>query len=162
MVNTSSQLEKLREAAGAVCSAHGLALVDARFINQRGKVLQVLIERPGSDPATGAGVSVTDCQALSRDLSTALDVDDSGEPGASYRLEVGSPGLERPLLSLEDFQRFSGREAKIATHDAMEGRRHFTGRLIGVDGQTVRIAVDGDEYPITHANIAKAHLVHRF
>ena len=91
MLNDSRQLEELRALVAPVCAAHGLELCDARFVTDHGPVLRVLIERPG-DPTGGAGVSLADCQAVSRDLSTVLDVESAPLPVGRYRLEVGSPG----------------------------------------------------------------------
>src|SRR5262245_25120528 len=101
-MNGPEHLAQLREVAEPICAAHGLALVDARFASEHGFVLKVLIERPGSDLRHGAGVSLDDCKNVSRDLSTALDVAEGVTPAAAYRLEVGSPGLDRPLFSLSD------------------------------------------------------------
>ena len=166
MLNDSEQLETLRAVAEPICQLHGLALLDARFTHERGLVLRVLIER--SDPSEragerGAGVSLADCQKVSRDLSTALDVrEDATLPATGYRLEVSSPGIERPLISLADYDRFRGREVRVRTARALEGRRRFSGTLLGVDGDDVRLGLDGGEVRIPHAHIAKAHLVVRY
>ena len=93
MLNTQTQLEKLREIALPVCQAHGLDLVDARFVTENGGLtLRVMIERP-DQPEGRAGVSLGDCQTVSRDLSTVLDVEGEGLTPGRYRLEVGSPGI---------------------------------------------------------------------
>jgi len=100
MLNDKQQLERLREIAAPVCSAHGLALVDARFASEHGGlVLRVLIERPetAEQAEGGSGVSLGDCQSVSRDLSTLLDVEGPDLLPGRYRLEVGSPGLDRCL-----------------------------------------------------------------
>jgi ribosome maturation factor RimP len=121
----------------------------------------VLIERPGSDANTGAGVSLDDCQGVSRDLSTALDVAENVAPSGAYRLEVGSPGLDRPLFSLSDFARFAGQTAKIEMHAPVAGRRRFSGKLLGVEGDVVKLEQDGQPVVLQHGEIAKAHLVYR-
>ena len=159
MLNSSNQLERLSEIAGGVCLAHRVALVDARFVTQRGVVLKVLIEPTST--RKGAGVTLTDCQAVSRDLSTALDVEEALMPAGGYRLEVGSAGLERPLLSLEDFERFAGREVKVRTKEPIDGRRQFTGELLAVQGETIWLKVGGKDQRIVYADIAKAKLVYR-
>jgi ribosome maturation factor RimP len=161
-LNSSEHLADLRRVAEAVCAAHGLALVDARFSTEHGFVLKVLIERPGSDLRTGAGVSLDDCQAVSRDLSTALDVDEHITPEGAYRLEVGSPGLDRPLFSLSDFARFAGEKVRIQTFRAVAGRRRFSGTLVGVDGDEIKLDQDGQLLTLQHSEIAKANLIYRF
>lgn len=156
------QLQNLREAVEPACVAQGVALVDARFCNEGGMVLKVLIERPDSDPATGAGISLDDCQAISRELSEVLDEREDLTPKAPYRLEVGSPGLERPLFGLQDFERFAGREIRLQSTRPVEGRRRFTGELQGVEGQDVLLKQDAETVRIPHPDIAKANLVYRF
>ncbi|MCZ7683099.1 MAG: ribosome maturation factor RimP [Sandaracinaceae bacterium] len=118
-----------------VCRAHGVELVQVALVTEHGQaVLRIVIDRPGSERGPGAGVSLADCQAVSRDLGPALDVHDV-VPGA-YRLEVSSPGLDRPLVKLRDFERFAGREVKVQTRapipDGRGGeRRNFRGQLLG-------------------------------
>ena len=161
-LNSSDHLAKLRQVAEPICAAHGVLLVDARFASEHGFVLKVLIERPGADAKRGAGVSLTDCQRVSRDLSTALDVSEGIAPEGAYRLEVGSPGLDRPLFSLADFARFAGESVKVQTHAPFAGRRRFSGKLLGTDGETVQLEQDGQLVALPHAEIAKAHLVPEF
>lgn len=149
-----------------VCRAHGVELVHVVHGTERGgAVLRVTIDRPGSETGPGAGVTLADCQAVSRDLGPALDV--SEVIGGSYRLEVSSPGVNRPLVKLQDFERFAGREIKIKLSgpqpDGRGGqRRSFTGTLLGVEGETVRLESQGDELQLPFAEIAKANVVHRF
>jgi ribosome maturation factor RimP len=149
-----------------VCRAHGVELVQVALVTEHGHaVLRVVIDRPGSEEGPGMGVSIADCQAVSRDLGPALDVHDV-VPG-TYRLEVSSPGLDRPLVKLGDFERFRGREIKVQTRkpipDGRGGeRRNFRGQLLGVDGEQVRIEVEGSELQLPHAEIAKANVVYKF
>jgi ribosome maturation factor RimP len=161
-INSSKHLADLRRVAEPVCAAHGLSLVDARFITEHGLLLKVLIERPGSDLKTGAGVSLADCQAVSRDLSTALDVAEDVTPEGAYRLEVGSPGLDRPLFSLSDFARFAGEEVRVQTYQPVAGRRRFSATLLGVEGDEIKLDQDGQVLTVQHTEIAKANLVYRF
>lgn len=160
--NDSSRLALIRQVVEPICAAHGLALVDARFANEHGFVLKVLIERPGSDAKSGAQVSLGDCQRVSRDLSDALDVAEGVAPQGAYRLEVGSPGLDRPLISLADFQRFAGEDVRITTFKPVDGRRRFSGKLTGVEGQQVVLEQDGQLIKLQLDEIAKANLVYRF
>jgi len=161
MLNDEEQLNRLRVVIAPACQAHGLELVDARFITERGMLLQVLIERPGQ-PAGHSGVSLADCQAVSRDLLTVLEVEDVGLSRESYRLEVGSPGVERPLVSRRDFERFAGQEVRLRISHPISGRRRFQGLLRGVDGDAVKLSVSGEELAVPLAEIAKANLVYRF
>jgi ribosome maturation factor RimP len=161
-LNGSGHLARLREVIEPICAAHGVLLVDARFASEHGFVLKVLIERPSADAKTGAGVSLADCQHVSRDLSTVLDVADGVAPEGAYRLEVGSPGLDRPLFSLSDFSRFAGETVRVQTHTPVAGRRRFTGKLIGTAGELVELEQDGQVVSLQHHEIAKANLVYRF
>jgi ribosome maturation factor RimP len=162
MLNDAAQLDRLRATITPVCAAHGLDLVDARFTSERGMVLQVLIERPGQ-PAGHSGVSLADCQAVSRDLLTVLDVEqDAIMPREAYRLEVGSPGVERPLISRGDFERFAGHEVRLSARRPVAGRKRFQGVLRGIDGDAVKVSVSGEELAVPLAEIAKANLVYRF
>jgi ribosome maturation factor RimP len=161
-INDSKRLSQLREVVEPICAAHGLALVDARFSNDHGLVLKVLIERPGASVQSGAQVSLHDCQQVSRDLSTALDVVDGVTPQGAYRLEVGSPGLDRPLFSLADFARFAGETVRLQLHATVTGRRRFAGKLLGTEGELVKLEQDGQVVTLQHQEIAKANLVHRY
>jgi ribosome maturation factor RimP len=160
--NDSSRLSQLRQVVEPICATHGLALVDARFANEHGFVLKVLIERPGADAKSGAQVSLDDCQRVSRDISATLDATEGIAPQGAYRLEVGSPGLDRPLFTLADFQRFAGETIHVTTFANIAGRRRFSGKLIGVEDQQVVLDQDGQLIKLQHAEIAKANLVYRF
>jgi ribosome maturation factor RimP len=163
MRDPNPQQAKLRSIIEPICRAHGVTLVDARMSTERGAVLRVLIERPEAVDASGqAGVSLADCQAVSRDLSTALDVDDGSAPAGAYRLEVSSPGVERPLVTRGDFERFAGREVRVQSQRPLSGRRRFQGTLRGLAGEAARLEVDAELIDIPLADITKAHLVFRF
>jgi ribosome maturation factor RimP len=102
-------------------------------------------------------VSHEDCERVSRDLSATLDVADSIHH--AYRLEVSSPGIDRPLRRERDFIRFAGQPAKIRTEDPVEGRRNFSGVLIGAKDGQVQIDCDGRSYQLPIAIIVRANLV---
>jgi ribosome maturation factor RimP len=160
-----STLEALAE---PICRAHGVELVDIRHVRQKGgAVVRVVIDRERDDvmvdPASppGSGVSVDDCQAVSRDLSAALDVHEELIPGR-YDLEVSSPGIERPLVKESDFERFAGREAKVQTRQRVGERRRFRGLLRGIEDGCVKIEESGGTVAIPYEEVAKAHLVYRF
>ena len=114
--------------------------------------LQVMVERRDR-----RDVSVDDCAELSRALSALLDVEDP--IAGAYVLEVSSPGLDRPLVRLTDFERFAGRPARFETAELIAGRRRYRGTLRGVVEDRVRIVVDGEDYEIPFAAITTAKLV---
>jgi ribosome maturation factor RimP len=167
------EVEELWKLAEAPIEGAGLELVELQWNREpEGWVLRVFIDRPGADGST----TFEDCERVSRDLSAALDVVDA--ISHAYRLEVSSPGIDRPLRRLRDFQRFAGHEAKIRTTDPVEGRRNFSGILRGAasgagsavsaerptgegdegDG-FVEVECEGKSYQLPVATIARAHLV---
>ncbi len=140
-----------------------MELVDIRYLREPGgAVIRVIIDREVPGLEVGSGVSLEDCTAISRDASTALDVHEDLLPAGGYRLEVSSPGLERPLVKLTDFERFAGHEVKVKTRTPIDKQRRFRGRLRGVVDQSIELE-DGDKVVhIPHGDIAQANLVYRF
>ncbi len=134
-------------------AAMGFAIVRVLLSGNRRARLQIMAER-----ADGGGMLVDDCARLSRAISAILDVEDP--IAGSYELEVSSPGIDRPLTRLADFARFAGFTAKLETAaTAADGRRRWTGRLLGLDGDRVRLAADDGEVAVPFADVAKAKLV---
>lgn len=135
----TARQRELETLAEPVCTAHGVELVEVRQVQGRGAlVVRVTIDRPrpASDTRPGSGVTVDDCKAVSRDLSTALDVHDE-LIGGQYHLEVSSPGLDRPLVRPADYVRFAGQDVKLKLSEGLPGsekRKSYTGRLIGLRG----------------------------
>lgn len=157
------QAELLR-LAEPVCRAHGVELVDVRWLRRPGgSVVRIIIDRERVDggDVPGSGVSLADCTNVSRDLSSILDMHEDLIPG-SYDLEVSSPGVERPLVKLRDFERFAGREVKLETKIPVGDRRRYQGRLLGVEDGAVRLEQDGAVVSIPFDTVNKAHLVVRF
>ena len=105
----------------------------------------------------GAGMVVGDCVAVSRAASAILDVEDP--ISGPYELEVSSPGIDRPLTRLADFERFAGFEAKLETALPLDGQRRWKGCLLGLDGETVRLKTKTGEVALPFAAIEKAKLV---
>lgn len=131
----------------------GYELVRVQILGTKRQTLQVMADR-----TDGASMTVEDCTDISRALSAVLDVEDP-VPGA-YNLEVSSPGIDRPLTRQKDFVEWAGFETKIETDRVIEGRKRFSGRLLGLDDEdNVRIVVDGEEHRIPRACVAKAKLV---
>lgn len=103
------------------------------------------------------GVAVEDCAKVSREIAAILDVE---EPIAGkYRLEVSSPGLDRPLFTLAQFQQFSGEVAQISLFSPRDGRRKYRGKILGTEEGKVKMEQDGVEVTLDLGNIAKARLV---
>ena len=131
----------------------GFRLVRVSFGGGGRPVLQVMAE-----PANGSPMSVEHCAEISRVVSAILDVEDP-IPSA-YMLEVTSPGIDRPLVTREDFRRFAGFEAKLEVTRAVDGRKRFRGRIQPVDAED-RVPVTEEEgtYALPFADIIKAKLV---
>ncbi|HUZ72849.1 MAG TPA: ribosome maturation factor RimP [Stellaceae bacterium] len=132
--------------------AMGYRVVRVAFTGGRRATLQIMVER-GDD----GGMTVEDCADVSRTVSALLDVAD---PIASaYYLEVSSPGIDRPLLRREDYERFAGFEAKVELNEPRDGRRRFRGRLLGLEGDDVRLDLGAEKVTLPLAAIARAKLV---
>ncbi len=151
MMHKSEILAKVTGIAGRVLEGEGVELVDTILERQRsGWFLRIYIDRPG-------GITLDDCQRASEQLSVELDVQDP-IPGA-YTLEVSSPGLDRPLRTDEDYQRFSGRLVAISTFEPVNGQRHFTGRLHSLQNGIVTVIDSrGSEVVLPRKIISKARL----
>lgn len=112
----------------------GFELVRVRLMGGKTHLLQIMAERP-----TG-GIEVDDCAAISTAVSAILDVEDPITD--AYTLEVSSPGIDRPLTRLKDFDTYEGYDAKLETQELIDGRRRFKGVLAGIDGDEVLINLD--------------------
>jgi ribosome maturation factor RimP len=153
-------LDRIREAAERVAHSLGLEVFDVEWKVGRQRFLRVYIDRP-LDPAnlhSGAGISHSDCQSVSEQLSVLLDVEDL-VPGPSYTLEVSSPGLDRKLIKPGDYERFTGRLAKIWLNEPVENEKFFQGRLAGYADGVVKLTVRDREVAVPYAGIRKANLV---
>jgi ribosome maturation factor RimP len=112
----------------------GYRLVRVRISGLAGCTVQIMAERPDGS------MTIDDCETLSRALSPVLDVADPVD--RAYRLEISSPGIDRPLVRRSDFERYAGHAAKIEMGVAVEGRRRFRGQLLGADGISARLRRD--------------------
>jgi len=127
--DTDSLLVRLERLAQRAAEPFGLDVAWVELKRHGGSTLfRVFIDQE-------AGVGLQDCQQVSERLGVILDVEDPIE--SSYTLEVSSPGLDRPLWSKKDYQRFTGRLARVKTREPLQGRRHFRGRLAGVEEDRV-------------------------
>ena len=132
--------------------AMGYRLVRVAVLGAGRATLQIMAERRDD-----ASMTVDDCADISRSVSALLDVAD---PIASaYTLEVSSPGIDRPLVRPEDYDRFAGFEARIEVSRPISGRKRFRGRLLGRSGDTVRLIAEAGEVEVPLSAIARAKLV---
>jgi ribosome maturation factor RimP len=132
--------------------AMGYRLVRVVITSGRRATLQVMAERLDDQPMT-----VENCAQISHQVSAILDIADP--IAGAYVLEISSPGIDRPLVRAEDFDRFSGFEARIELAQPIEGRKRFRGRLLGISGESVRLATGTGEMILPLADVARAKLV---
>jgi len=141
----------LREMLEPGIRALGFELVDVEYSSGHGhNVLRIYIDHP-------QGVTVDHCAAVSRQASAVLDVEDPIPE--SYVLEVSSPGLDRPLVKREDFERHAGEMVKVRMHQGVAGRRNFKGTLVGVQDDQVLVEVDHERFSLPMKDIERARLV---
>ncbi len=121
--------EQIREIAVRTAEENGLELVQVEIVGStKNPTVRVFIDKPG-------GVTHEDCSAVSRRIETIFDAEDFLP--AAYLLEVSSPGLERVLYNLKDFQKFAGNLAKVKTNATVDGQKNFRGRIIGIEGEEI-------------------------
>src|SRR5687768_659474 len=129
-------LEHIRAIAERVAASHGLTIWDIQSRRETsGHVVRIFIDRPGPASTPEESVSIEDCEQVNREMSTILDVEDPLP--FSYTLEVSSPGLDRPLRSAGDYQRFAGRLAKLVVSEPVDKQKAFEGRLRGLEQDDV-------------------------
>jgi ribosome maturation factor RimP len=162
--------DKLLELSAPVCAGSGYELVDLAFTREQdGWVLRVFIDNAAAEEG---GISFADCEHVSRELSTVLDVEDPITQ--AYRLEVSSPGLDRPLRTAEHFRRQIGEVVKARLHIGVDGRRNFRGTIQSVEpaereptaseadddrAAVITLDVDGQPWKLPVADLESARLV---
>lgn len=129
---TAAEIAALAE---PVLESLGFRLVMVRIMGGQAPIVEIMAERPDGS------MTIEDCQAVSVNLSPVLDVHDP-MPNSSYRLQISSPGIDRPLVRPSDFEQWAGYEAKVETRELISGRRRFRGALEGYEGGEMRLAVD--------------------
>ncbi|MBD8491949.1 ribosome maturation factor RimP [Pseudomonas syringae] len=150
----SSKLEQLQAILAPVVEALGYQCWGIEFISQgRHSLLRIYIDKEN-------GVLVEDCEIVSRQISGVLDVEDP--ISSEYTLEVSSPGMDRPLFSIEQFAMHAGQQVKIKLRSPFDGRRNFQGVLRGVEEQDVVVQVDSNEYLLPIDLIDKANIIPAF
>jgi ribosome maturation factor RimP len=142
-------VERVRSAASRVTADRGFELVDVE-LKRAGQqtLLRIYVDRPG-------GIGLDDLQSVSEEVSAILDAEDPID--GHYTLEVSSPGLDRPLRGEADYQRFVGRLAKVASYEPVEGRRHWTGRIVDCANGIVTLELEKEK---TRAQVPLAKVSH--
>jgi len=146
------QTHRVEELIAPSLEALGFELVRVRFGGPGRPTLQIMIERQDREALT-----VDDCASASKAISALLDVEDP--IGGAYNLEISSPGLDRPLTRIEDFERFAGFEAKIEVTLPVDGRKRLRGQVLGVENGNVRISRDEGSHSVPFETIKKAKLI---
>jgi ribosome maturation factor RimP len=133
---------RLADIVQPVIEGLGFELIRLRLMGGKTRILQIMADRPDG------GIGVDECGAISTAVSAVMDVEDPLED--NYILEVSSPGIDRPLTRLKDFETWKGWEARVETTELIDGRRRFKGDLAGVEGDEVLITLDegGEEVTI--------------
>jgi len=142
--------EKITGLVEPILRDYRIDLVDVEFHPTGGRwLLRIFIDKEG-------GVTISDCEHVSRELSQTLDVEDVIEH--PYTLEVSSPGLTRALRSKKDFERYMGKKCRVVTSSPVDGKNDFKGVIGPVTDEAVEIWVNRDMYRIPLSSIKKAHL----
>jgi ribosome maturation factor RimP len=157
LITEPGRAARVAAVAAPVLAEHGYRLVRVKVSAFAGCTVQIMAERPDGT------MSIEDCEIASRALSPILDVSDPIE--GAYRLEISSPGIDRPLVRRSDFDRYAGHVAQIEMLAPIDGRRRFRGELKGAEGECVRIglgdgaAAEGAEILLRIDDILEARLV---
>ena len=151
LIAKSAIEKKLLEIINPVISDMGFELVRLRLMSNKEITLQIMAARP-----TGY-INVDECAEISTAISAVLDVEDPFID--AYHLEVSSPGIDRPLTRLKDFEEFEGYEAKIETVDLIDGRKRFRGTLAGINGSEILINLEEGTIGLEFDWLADAKLV---
>lgn len=146
--------DRMTELLAPVIESLDCELWGIEYISQgKNSMLRVYINKPD-------GVSVEDCERVSRQVSSVMDVENPIQ--SEYTLEVSSPGMDRPLFTLEQFQQHIGERASVRLRVAFDGRRRFTGLLKGTENDEVVLEVDNEEYLLPYELIDKANIIPQY
>lgn len=150
----SKTVESIRQTVMPSLISQGLELVDIEYLRESGGwTLRLFIDKEG-------GITLDDCTSVSHQIGDLITA--KGIINQPYTLEVSSPGLNRPLKNVKDFELVVGREVKIKTHKPIQGRKNFKGVLIAYSHGIARISVDFKNYDIPLSDIVRANLVYNF
>nr|WP_281501602.1 ribosome maturation factor RimP [Kordiimonas laminariae] len=147
----SEAADKISDIIEATVESLGFELIRVTYGGGRKPTLQIMAERPDGT------MNVDDCATLSREISLLLDVEDPLPE--EYLLEVSSPGIDRPLTRVKDFERWIGFDAKIELNEQLDGRRRFRGKMLKFDGETISISTDEGDFDLAYADVSKAKLL---
>lgn len=157
--NVTDKADEIAALLSPTVESLGLELLGIEYLPAPGGAtvrLYIDVPQAGSG-AEARNVGIEDCEAVSREVSAQLDVEDPIT--GNYTLEVSSPGLDRPLFGAAQFARFAGQSAKVTLKLPQDGRRRLQGEILRVEGSTIAFAVDGATLEVDAANIEKAKLV---
>jgi ribosome maturation factor RimP len=146
-----SEKLKIEELIGPTINSLGYDLVRVQILDEGTKTLQIMVDRLDE-----ANLTIDDCSIISKEISVIIDINDP--IGENYLLEVSSPGIDRPLLRFKDFEKYAGFHARVDMNTALEGRKKFKGKLIGTEGNNIRIKVKEETYLLPFSKIEKAKL----
>jgi ribosome maturation factor RimP len=149
-IKAQTVIREARMLTEPVCASEGMELIHLEYQRESaGWIMRLYIDKPG-------GVTLDDCAIISRQMNDLLDVhlEDIGP----YNLEVTSPGPDRPLGKVQDYERFKGNLVKIRTNIAYNGQKNFTGVLMGLSGDQVDLQMDDETVRISLKDISKARL----
>ena len=148
------ELTHLWELFEPVVNGMGYDLIEIEhFPNPKHGVLRLYIDKE-------EGITIDDCSDVSRQISALIDVEDPVR--GQFNLEVSSPGMDRPLRRVKDFQRFTGSKVKLKTMMPLDGQRNFSGRLLEADEESLTIETDTEEITIPMSALEKARVVPEF
>lgn len=155
LITEPGRAARVASIAEPVLAGMGYRLVRVRISGSAGCTVQIMAERPDGT------LSIEDCEAVSRALSPVFDVTDPIE--GAYRLEISSPGIDRPLVRRSDFDRYAGHAAHIEMTAPIDGRKRFRGQLLGTDGDNARMRMtdtaDGTDVLLPIEEMSEARLL---
>ena len=145
----------IEEIVQPIVDAKNFEIVDIEYVKEAGEYyLRVYLDKEG-------GISLSDCEVVSRELSEILDKKDPIKD--NYFLEVSSPGLDRPLKKDKDFERYKGRDVEIKLYTPMNGSKQFEGELVGLtEDNNIKVIIDGEEVDFTRKEVALIRLAIKF
>ena len=146
-------LQKVTEIAERVGAREGIEIVEVQLLGGGGsRVLRIFIDKPPT------GVTHGDCENVSQQVGTILDVEDA-IPGGRYTLEVSSPGLDRKLIKPQDFERFAGKKIKVVLRTPIDNSRRMEGTLAGLEGESLKLDLNPERSVlIPLAQVERANL----
>ena len=153
----SDKARQIANLLSPTVQALGLELLGAEYLPAPGSAtLRLYIDVPAAEPASRM-VNIEDCEAVSREVSAQLDVEDPIT--GNYTLEVSSPGIDRPLFTLAQFARHQGESTKVVLRIPQEGRRRLQGAIVRIEGGGIVFLVDNAEMTVAFENVDKARLM---